>query len=52
MAGFNTATQTELIRANLWSNEIKDVLLDELMGMKYVRMITDFPDGDKYNCRI
>lgn len=49
MTGFNTNVQTELIRTNLWSRELKDVLLDELMGTKYVRMITDFPDGDTLN---
>jgi hypothetical protein len=38
-----------LVRANLWSNQLKEVLLDELMGTKYVDMITDFPDGDTLN---
>lgn len=49
MAGFSTGNNEHLIRSNLWSSEIKDVLEDELMGMRYVRMITDFPDGDTLN---
>lgn len=38
-----------LTRSNLWSNQLKEVLEEELMGMKYVDMITDFPDGDTLN---
>lgn len=49
MAGFSTGNNEHLIRSNLWSSQIKDVLEDELHGMKYVRMITDFPDGDTLN---
>lgn len=49
MAGFSTTSNEHLIRSNLWSNQIKEVLLDELMGMRYVDMIADFPDGDTIN---
>lgn len=49
MAGFATNTTDHLIRSNLWSNDLKDVLEAELMGLGYVRMITDFPDGDTIN---
>lgn len=49
MAGFSYGTNTNLVRSNLWSSELKEVLLDELMAMKYVRMINDFPDGDTLN---
>lgn len=49
MAGFSTANNEHLIRSNLWSTQIKEVLEAELMGMKYVDMITDFPDGDTIN---
>jgi hypothetical protein len=38
-----------LIRANLWSNQLKEVLEDELLAMQYVDIITDFPDGDTLN---
>ena len=42
MAGFAYGTSEHLIRSNLWSSQIKEVLLDELIGTKYVDMITDF----------
>lgn len=49
MSGFTTDTIDHLIRENLWSPNLKEVLLDELMGMRYVRMISDFPDGNTLN---
>lgn len=49
MAGFSYAGNEHLVRSNLWSNQIKEVLLDELFATKYVDMITDFPDGDTLN---
>jgi hypothetical protein len=49
MSGFTTQTVDHIIRAELWSNELKDVLQDELMGMRYVRIVQDFPDGDILN---
>jgi hypothetical protein len=49
MAGFATTTTNHLTRSDLWSREIKEVLEDELFAMRYVRMITDFPDGDTLN---
>jgi hypothetical protein len=45
---FSTGNNEHLIRSNLWSKEIKEVLEDELMAQKYVRML-DFPDGDTLN---
>jgi len=49
MAGFSYASNEHLVRSNIWSTQLKEVLLDELLGMKYVDMITDFPDGDTIN---
>lgn len=51
MAGFQTtATNANfLIRSNLWSRQIKELLLDELNAMKFVRIINDFPDGFTLN---
>ena len=46
---FQTQTNEHLIRSNLWSRELKEVLEFELMGMRYVRMLSDFPDGDTIN---
>jgi hypothetical protein len=48
MAGFSTDTIDNLIRANIWENDLKEVFLPELMGLKYVDMIS-FPDGDTWN---
>lgn len=49
MAGFMVANNEHLIRSTLWSSQVKEALLDELFGMKYIDMITDFPDGDTIN---
>lgn len=48
MSGFTTQSISHLVRSNIWSQQLKDVLLDELYGMKYVRML-DFADGDTFN---
>jgi len=47
MAGFNTANTDALIRGELWSNQLKDVLYDELMAEGLVRWMSDFPDGNQ-----
>lgn len=49
MAGFSYNTNEHLVRSNLWSSQIKETLLEELFAMKYVDMVTDFPDGDTLN---
>jgi len=49
MAGFSVANNEHLIRSNLWSRSLKQLLEDELMAMRFVRMITDFPDGTTIN---
>lgn len=49
MAGFSYANNEHLVRANLWSNRLKEPLLDELFCQKYVDWLTDFPDGDTLN---
>lgn len=41
MAGVTTTNMDHVTRSQLWSNMIKEPLLDELMGLKYVDMITD-----------
>ena len=38
---------TNLVREELWSAELKEVLLDQLKAQPYVRWLTDFPDGDQ-----
>ena len=49
MSGFTTQNDEHLIRSSLWSSQLKEVLEDDLIAMKYVDMITDFPDGDTIN---
>lgn len=49
MAGFSVNTNEHLIRSNLWSSQIKEVLETKLMGLNWVDWITDFPDGDTIN---
>lgn len=49
MTGFTSTAPDYLIRSNVWSNELKTVLEDELNAMSYVKQLTDFPDGDTFN---
>jgi hypothetical protein len=49
MAGFTTGNTQYLLRTNIWSRAIKELLLDELNAMKFVRIISDFPDGVTLN---
>jgi microcompartment protein CcmK/EutM len=44
-----TSNDDHLIRANLWSSQIKEVLEDELMATRYVDWLTEFTDGDTLN---
>lgn len=46
---FTTESIDHLIRANLWSSDLIEIQEHELMGLKYVKMITDLPDGDTLN---
>lgn len=48
MSGFLTTSQPELIRSELWSSQLKDILEDELMAARYVRLLSEFPDGDTF----
>lgn len=49
MSGHSTNTNQHLIRSNLWTNQLKEVFEDELGGLQYVNMLSDFPDGDTWN---
>lgn len=49
MAGFQTNNTSNLIRSVVWSRQIKELLLDDLIAMKHVRIISDFPDGYTIN---
>jgi len=39
-------TSTHLTRSQLWTDQLKEQLLDQLDGQGYVRWLSDFPDGD------
>ena len=45
----DTSNNSQLIRTNVWANEVKDVLQEEVMMDSHVRWITEFPDGDTLN---
>ena len=48
MAGNTVASLALAKRAEVWSAELKEILRDELQGMKYVNWLSDFPDGDTF----
>ncbi len=43
-----TANTTLLTRQEVWSNELKEILRDELDAMRHVNWMTDFPDGNTF----
>lgn len=45
--GFNTLNNEHLIRTDLWSAQLKTLLLDDLFANRFVRTIVDFPDGNQ-----
>jgi len=45
---FTTNEGGNLIRGEVWSRELKDILEDDLMATGYVRWLTDFPDGEVF----
>ncbi len=49
MAGFTTGNSGHLIRSSVWSNNLKEILEDELQATKYVDWLSDFPDGNTIN---
>lgn len=49
MAGFAVYNNDHMIRSNVWSNTMKEVLQDDLLGNQFVEFLTDFPDGDTIN---
>lgn len=49
MAGFEVASNEHLLRSNLWSRQLRELLLDDLCAMRFVRVLSDFPDGTTLN---
>ena len=50
MAGMisSNADMQRLIRSEVYSSELKDILRDEMQAQRYVRMLDGFPDGDTF----
>jgi hypothetical protein len=48
MSGNTTGTMSQLIRSELWSSELKEILTDEMMAQRFVRNLDGFPDGDQF----
>jgi len=48
MSGMTTAANPYLIRSELWSTELKEILRDQMFAQRYVRMLDGFPDGDTF----
>lgn len=44
-----TGSVSQLTRSEVWSSELKEILRDEMMMQRYVRMLDGFPDGDQFN---
>ena len=44
-----TGNVSLLTRADIWSNELKETLKEDLMATRYVRMLDGFPDGDTFH---
>ncbi len=48
MSGMTTVNSDLLIRSEIWGNELKETLQDDLMGMMFVDTLVDFPDGNTF----
>ncbi len=46
---FTTNNTPHLYRTNLYNAQMKEVFEDQLSGLNYVNMLSDFPDGDTWN---
>lgn len=49
MSGIMTTTVDHVIRSEIWSTKLKETFEEDLFAMRYVDMITDFPDGNVLN---
>lgn len=49
MAGMTVGTNEHLIRQNLYSRQMKELLMDDLFATRFVKTISDFPDGSIIN---
>lgn len=43
-----TSASDVLIRSEVWSTTLKEVLQEELMAQGWVNWLSEFPDGDQF----
>ena len=43
-----TGNSEHLIRSEVWSSQLKEVLEDELQAQQYVNWMSEFPDGTTF----
>jgi len=43
-----TSNSGHLIRSEIWSSQLKEVLEDELFAQQWVNWLSEFPDGDQF----
>ena len=48
MSGFTSSSPDFLVRSEIWSSQLKDILEETLLGTRYVNFLTEFPDGDTF----
>jgi len=48
MAGMDSSASELLIRSEVWSAQIKDILTDMLQGQRFVNWMSNFPDGTTF----
>ncbi len=46
---WTTGASEHLIRSEVWSTQLKEVLEDDLQAQGYVDWMEEFPDGDQFN---
>lgn len=44
-----TLNTQNMIQTEVWSSQLKEILLDELFATKYVKWLSEFPTGDEFN---
>ena len=49
MATMSSQSDLHLTRTNVWQAQLKELFEDELYAQQWVKMLTDFPDGDTIN---
>lgn len=49
MSTMSSQSDLHLTRTLLWQAQLKSIFEDELYAQKFVKMLTDFPDGDTIN---